>query len=198
MGQHFTSNTSLNWLFVDLVWSISRDRPCHHNPICKGNLCPRLWNNKNGIESTVSSKMTAKLVVRHKSEKWKLWMPQFLRTVKQIFYPQISVSRIDVGVLDHASGCIVYYKTWLQKYGSWSVSRNLNIKPLLPIPTIKTVILCTVIKYRGWFHCYCHYWARKFSDALPIVCIQLFASVSCSRVKKTESRYIWLYCSPGL
>ena len=151
MGQHFTSNTSLNLLFVDL--SISRDRPCHHNPICKGNLCPRLWNNKNGIESTVSSKMTAKLVVRHKREKWKLWMPQFLRTVKQIFYPQISVSRIDVGVLDHASGCIVYCKTRLQKYGSWSGSRNLNIKPLLPIPTIKTVILCTVIKYRGWFHC---------------------------------------------
>lgn len=76
-------------------------------------------------------------------------MPQFLRTVKQIFYPQISVSRIDVGVLDHASGCIVYYKNRLQKYGAWSVSRNLNIKPLLPIPTIKTVILCTVIKYRG-------------------------------------------------
>ena len=76
-------------------------------------------------------------------------MPQFLRTVKQIFYPQISVSRIDVGVLDHASGCIVYYKTRLQKYRSWSVSRNLNIKPLLPIPTIKTVILCIVIKYRG-------------------------------------------------
>ena len=148
MGQHFTSNTSLNWLFVDLVWSIWWDRPCHHNPIFKGNLCPHLWNNKNGIESTVSNKMTAKLVVRHKSEKWKLWMPQFLRTVKQIFYPQISVSRIDVGVLDHASGCIVYYKTRLQKYGSWSVSRNLNIKPLLPIPTIKTVILCTVIKYR--------------------------------------------------
>ena len=40
---------------------------------------------------------------------------QFL-TVKQMFYPQISVSRIDVGVLDHASGCIVYYKTRLQKY----------------------------------------------------------------------------------
>lgn len=164
MGQHFTSNTSLNCLFVDMVWSISRDRPCHHNPICKG----------------------------------KLWMPQFLRTVKQIFYPQISVSRIDVGVLDRASGCIVYYKTRLQKHGSWSVSRNLNIKPLLPIPTIKTVILCTVIKYRGWFHCYCHYWARKVNDALRFVCIQLLASVSCSRVKKTESRHIWLYCSPGL
>ena len=181
MGQHFTSNTSLNWLFVNLVWSISRDRPSHHNPICKRNLCSHLWNNKNGIESTVSSKMTAKLLVRHKSEKWKLWMPQFLRTVKQIFYPQISVSRIDVGVLDHASGCIVYYKTRLQKYGSWSVSRNLNIKPLLPIPTIKTVILCIVIKYRGWFHCYCHFWGRKFNDALRFVCIQLFASVSCSR-----------------
>ena len=198
MGQHFTSNTSLNWLFVDMVWSISRDRPSHHNPICKRNLCPHLWNNKNGIESTVSSKMTAKLVVRHKSEKWKLWMLQFLRTVKQIFYHQISVSRIDVGVLDHASGCIVYYKTRLQKYGSWSVSRNLNIKPLLPIPTIKTVILCIVIKYRGWFHCYCHFWGRKFNDALRFVCIQLLASVSCSRVKKTESRHIWLYCSPGL
>ena len=64
MGQLFTSNTSLNSLFVDLVWSISRDRPCHHNPICKGNLFPRLWNNKNGIESTVSNKMTAKLVVK--------------------------------------------------------------------------------------------------------------------------------------
>ena len=36
-------------------------------------------------------------------------MPQFLRTVKQIFYPQISVSRIDVGVLDHASGLLYMY-----------------------------------------------------------------------------------------
>lgn len=167
MGQHFTSNTSLNWLFVDLVWSISRDRPCHHNPICKGNLCPHLWNNTNGIESTVSNKMTAKLVVRHKSEKRKLR--------KKASRP-----------------CILYYKTRLQKYGSWSVSRNLNIKPLLPIPTIKTVILCTVIKYRGWFHCYCHYWARKFNDALRFVCIQLLASVSCSKVKKTAGIQIYL------
>ena len=44
-------------------------------------------------------------------------MPQFLRTVKQIFYLQISVSRIDLGVLDHASGCICITKLGYKSTG---------------------------------------------------------------------------------
>ena len=37
----------------------------------------------------------------------------------------------------HRDASVVYYKTRLQKYGSWSVSRNLNIKPCYQYQQLK-------------------------------------------------------------